>query len=352
MNSTRRLRQSRPRLAFGALAAAALAAACSQTAVRDDEIWAEVNGQPLFRSEVEAEFARQAAALPEPLAPSEAAARRLRILDQLIQEEVLWQRAAQAGLLANDNEVETRFAELRASLSDEEFSRQLAAQRLTPESLKAQLRRDIAIRKLLDHALGRGDDVSDAEVADYFNQHKSQFRSVETQYRVAYILVTPFRDSEVRNLRNDDAASEAEAQRKLRTLQERLRAGDDFAELARNYSEDPLTALGGGDLGYFPESSLTATDPKLRAAVVVMEVGQIAGPIRAEKGYHLVKLLEREPAGQRELSDAHVQAAIRERLLRQKRQLLETAYTAMARNQARVVNYYARRILESNRVAP
>lgn len=340
-------------LAAGALLAATfLAAACSSRGELGDEVWAEVNGEPIYRSQVEGEYARQTAALPEPLAPAEAAARKLRILDQLIGEKVLWQRAAQAGLLASDNEVEARFEELRASLTEEEFARQLAAQKMTPETLKAELRRDIAIRKLLDQSVAAGVAVGEREVTDYYEQHKIQFRSVETQFRVAYILVTPQRDPEVRNLRNDDAQSDADARRKIQLLQERLRAGDEFAELARDYSEDPMTALGGGDLGYFPESALAATAPALRAAVIAMEVGQVVGPIRTGKGYHLVKLLERDPAGQRDLSDPKVRDNIRARLLRQKRQLLEAAYVEMSRSQARVVNYYARQILESNRVAP
>lgn len=317
-----------------------------------DELWAKVNGQPIYRSQVEKYYERQVSTLPEPLAADEALARKLSILNGLIQNEILWQKAAQASLLASDAEVEARIQELRARFAEEEFQRQLDAQGMTLDDLKVDLRREIAIRKLLDLRVGAGIEVSEQEVADYYQQYKNRFRFVETQYRVARILVTPRRDPEVGNLRNDDAVTETQARRKTQLILERLRAGDDFAELARNYSEDPLTALTGGDLGFFPESALADSHPALRNQLERLEVGQIAGPIRTQKGYELVKLLEREPPGQRRLSDPGVQEAIRERLQRQKRQLLEAAYVEEARNQARVVNYLARQLLEARRSAP
>lgn len=317
-----------------------------------DEVWAEVNGQPILRAQVEKYYQQQVRALPEPLTEEEALARKLSILNELIQNEILWQKAAQAGRLASDGEVEARFQELRTPFTEEEFQQQLSAQGMTVEDLKAELRREIAIRKLLDQSVSAGIEVTDQEIADYYQQNRNRFRFVETQYRVAEILVTPHPEPEILNLRNDDAASEEDARRKIQRLLEQLRTGDDFSELARSYSEDSDTALAGGDLGFFPESDLANTHPALRAAVQRLEVGQVAGPIQTPRGYYLVKLLDRLPPGQRELSDPRVQQAIREQLRHQKRQLLEAAYIEQVRSQARVVNYLARRILESHGVSP
>lgn len=334
------------------LVALAALAACRARPPEGDEVWAEVNGRPLYRSQVEKYFQRQAAAPGQPLSPDEAQARKLAILSELIQTEILWQQAAQANLLASDGEVEARLQELRGPMSEAEFRERLGAQAMTLEELKSDLRREIAIRKLLDKSLAAGLEVSDQEVADYYEQNKARFRFADTQYHVAHILVTPRREPEVRNLKNDDALSDFEAQRKVQALLERLRAGDDFGELARNYSEDASTAAAGGDLGFFPESSLAQAPPALRVALGQLAVGQVSGPVRAPDGYHIVKLLEREPPGQRELDDPSVQHTIREQLRNYKRQLLEAAYLERARAQARVVNYLARQILESHRVSP
>jgi len=344
---------SRPRVGL-LIAAVLLLGGCRGRQEARGEIWAEVNGQPIYRAQVEKYYQREVRNLPEPYAAAEAQAQQLRILGDIIQQEILWQKAAQAGLMATDNEVEGRFQELRGAFSEEDFQRQLTEQQMTPEDIKTELRREIAIRKLLDQHIGSRVEVSDAEVTEYFQQHKSQFRFLETHYRVAYILVTPQKELEVRNLRNDDAVGDAAARQKADLVMKRLRSGDDFSELARNLSEDAGSALQGGDIGFFPESALAnpSTPQPLRIAVQAMEVGQVVGPVRAGNGYYVVKLLEREAAGQRELSDPQVQSSIRERLRRQKRQLLEAAFAERARNQARVVNHLARQVLEANRVAP
>jgi peptidyl-prolyl cis-trans isomerase SurA len=194
--------------------------------------------------------------------------------------------------------------------------------------------------------------VSDDEVERYYEQYKNHFRTIETQYHAAHILVTPRRDPEVRNLRNDDATSEASARDKVQRLRDRLRAGEDFSELARAYSEDPSTALAGGDLGFFPESALQDSHPALRSALQRLEEGQVAGPLRTREGYQLITLLERQSPGQRDLTDPGVQQTIRKRLSNQKRQLLELAYAEGVRNSARIKNFLARQILESHRLAP
>lgn len=343
-----------PRAAFLLLAvvAALLSSACRSSEVGSDEIWAEVNGQPIYAMQVERYYEREVSNLPEPLTSAEEQARKLALLEELIESEILWQKAARAGVQASDAEVEARLREIRAAQSPQGFEQQLETQGMSLADLKGELRRQVAIRKLLDRSLENAVIVSEQEVREHFEQYKNHFRTIETQFRVAHILVTPGREPEVRNLRSQDAAGEDEARRKVQFLLERLRAGDDFSELARNYSEDPTTALAGGDLGFFPESALAQTDPGLRSALQRLTAGQVAGPIRTREGYQLLKLLERIPPGQREFSDPEVQNAIRERLRRQKRQLLEAAYVEQARSQARVVNYLARQILESHHVAP
>jgi peptidyl-prolyl cis-trans isomerase SurA len=316
------------------------------------EVWAEVNGRPIYRAQVEKYYDREVSVLPEPLAPAEEHARKLSILSGLIQEEILWQQAVQAGIQSSDADVETRLQEMRSGLPQQEFEQQLAGEGATLAELKAELRRDIAIRRLFDQEVRRGVQVSDDEVDRYYEQYKNHFRTIETQYHAAHILVTPRREAEVRNLRNDDATSEATARDKVQRLRDLLRAGEDFSELARAYSEDPSTALAGGDLGFFPESALQDSHPALRSALQRLEEGQVTGPIRTREGYQLIKLLERQSPGQRDLTDPGVQQTIRDRLSKQKRQLLEMAYAEGLRNRARVKNFLARQILESHRLAP
>lgn len=316
------------------------------------EVWASVNGKLIYRADVEKHFRRQVAPLPTPFSEEEALSHKLRLLNDLIQQEILLQKAAQRGTLAGDSEIETALAELRAAYTNEEFQHQLDIYGITLTELKEELRRQLSIRNLLERELAVQIQVSDAEISSYFAAHRDEFRHPEALYHVAHILVTPARSLEVRNLKNDDAVGEAQARRKIEQLLRLVHGGEDFAEVARNFSEDPNTALAGGDLGFFPESALEETNPALRRVVRQLGVGGTSGVIRSRDGYHLVKLLERHPAGQRELDEPDVRESIHAHLRKQKQQLLEAAYIEAVRNQAQVVNYLARQILESSRALP
>ena len=73
--------------------------------------------------------------------------------------------------------------------------------------------------------------------------------------------MTPRKEPQIRNLKNDDATNEVEAQRKVKMLTDKLNSGADFAQLAMDYSEDVNSSAMGGDLGYVPESALNQSDP-------------------------------------------------------------------------------------------
>jgi peptidyl-prolyl cis-trans isomerase SurA len=154
---------------------------------------------------------------------------------------------------------------------------------------------------------------------------------------------------------NNKAQNEAEARKKIQMIANRLDSGDDFATLAMNYSEDPETSGNGGDLGTIPESSLRNTDPGTRDLVLKLKPGQYSQIItvmnpatKQAAGFRIVKLVSKEPAGQRDLSDPRVQQAIRSQLHDRREQLLKAAYYEVLRDSAKVENYYAKKVLDSN----
>ena len=195
--------------------------------------------------------------------------------------------------------------------------------------------------------------VTDQDITDYYNAHKAEFNLIEPQYHLAQILVTPAPNPQVQN-QNDKAQNEAEARKKIQMIANRLDSGDDFATLAMKYSEEPETAGNGGDLGTTPESGLKGADPATREAVMKLKPGQyspvitVVDPANRLKGFRIVKLVAKEPAGQRELSDPRVQQAIRSQLHDRREQLLKAAYYEVLRDSAKVENYYAKRVLDSN----
>ncbi|MCE5310745.1 MAG: peptidyl-prolyl cis-trans isomerase, partial [Acidobacteriales bacterium] len=135
--------------------------------------------------------------------------------------------------------------------------------------------------------------------------------------------------------------SEEQARKKIAMLDARIRQGEDFTMLAQNFSEDPNTTPNGGDMGFIPESALEKANVELRKLVVELHPGQSSRIIRTQEGYQILKVISKEPAGQRELNDPRVQQTIRETLLNRKDQLLKAAYFEVARNEAKVANYFA-----------
>src|SRR5207302_1094908 len=112
----------------------------------------------------------------------------------------------------------------------------------TVDDLKRDLRRQLSIQKLINKEVVAKVTITDQDVTDFYNQNRSQFNVAEPQYRIAQIVVTPRKDPLLRNRKNDDATTEAEARHKCATLLERLAGGADFATLAMDYSEHPTTA--------------------------------------------------------------------------------------------------------------
>ena len=110
-------------------------------------------------------------------------------------------------------------------------------------------------------------------------------------------MVTPRKEPQIRNRKNDDATNEAEAQRKVKMLMDKLNSGEDFAQLAMDYSEDMNSAATGGDLGYVPESALNQSDPQLKKLVMGLKPGQVSQPIQLKEGFRILKLITRDLPG-------------------------------------------------------
>jgi peptidyl-prolyl cis-trans isomerase SurA len=331
--------------------AVGMAVGCARTASPGPNVWAMVNGHPILRQEVD-RYYRSQMDQPQQPSPEEAALLKLNILDELINNELLREQAQKLGIEATDSEVEQRFAELKAPYSDPQFQHQLDQRGITVDQLKSQLRENISIQKLIDREIVSQITVTEPEIAAAYNRDRDAYNVAEAEYHVAEILVTPHADKQVRNRKNDDATTLVQARKKIRTLLGRLRAGADFAQLAMDYSEDPMTASTGGDLGFIPESALNEGDPVLKQTVLALKPGQISGIIHSKDGYRIIKLIARLTPGERKLSDPQVQQSIRSALRDRKEQVLRAAYLASLRGQARVTNYLARDLLASDGELP
>jgi peptidyl-prolyl cis-trans isomerase SurA len=313
-----------------------------------DNVAATVDGRVITYADLDKQYQIQFMASGEkPSSEDQSMIQKVELLRTLIDAEIMLQRSEKLGLMATDGDVDAKIAELKAPYTQEDFQRQLTARHMTLDDLKKQLKSDLSRTKLFNKEITSHISISDKDVSDFYAENKASFNFPEPQVRMAQILVTSVPDPNVRNLKNDKAQTDEQAQKKINMILARLRQGDEFAMLAQNFSEDPNTSTNGGDLGFIPESTLERANTELRKAVMGMAPGQITPVIHTTEGYRILKVISKEPAGQRELNDPRVQQNIREILVNRKDQLLRAAYYEIARNDAKVVNYLAQSIMQS-----
>ena len=338
----------------GAMVCLALVGGCRRSgsaANPSADVWAVVDDRELRRDEVEKAYRGLIQTRTEPPPYEEMVAIKLRIIDELIGQDILEARARVLGVVASDTELENAYAERKRGISDEDFQKQLSELGMTADDIKRALRRELTVQKVIDRDIVSKISISDQEVSDFYNQNRERFNLTEPQYRIAQIVVTPARDPQLRNRMNDDAGTPAEARRKVNILIDRLRAGADFAGVAMDFSEDPQTVGQGGDLGFVPASALKQSAAPLRDAVLKTKPGSYT-TVTMGDAYTIVLVAAHEPAGQRELSTPAVRDGIFDLLKDRKAELMRVAYLAASRNNARVVNNLARMVVEGQGKVP
>ena len=331
-------------------------AGCKNTPAPD--VMATVNGKNILRSDLDKAYnnymATQGQAPQEP-SPEQADIVRLNLLGQLITNEILDQRAAKLNLTASDEDVNAKLTELKAPYTQEEFDKQMKQRNITLDDMKQQIRRQLTSTKLVNKEIESKINITDADITNYYNAHKSDYNVIEPQYHLARIVVYAGPPQQSGSFPNNKPVSDADARKKIQNVHNRLTSGEDFGALAMNFSEDQNANSNAGDIGFLAESTLQQSDPAAFAAISKLKPGQITdvlpvyggtGPSPRAIGYAVYKLFAREPAGQRELNNPSVQQNIRQGLRESHAQLLRLAYFEMLRDDSKVRNYFAEQILK------
>ena len=309
-----------------------------------EDTYAVVNGRQITRADVEKAF-RRARPSSEALSEEERLAATLGVIDEMIVEDLLLAKAQELKLEVPDSEVDEAFAATKQNIPENELQEELTRRKLTTDDVREGLRRELLARKVLEREVTEKITVTDAEVTAFFEANRAQFNLAEDAYRLAQIVVTPVQDAQPASA-GDDATTPQEAQTKAAGLMRRLKEGVPFAQLARDHSEDPQTAARGGDLGLVPLSALQRTAPALRNAVLKSAPGAVTS-VNLGGLQTIVLVLGLEKAGQRDLSMPAVRDNITANLRDRREQLLRAAYLTTLRTDADVVNYFARRLVES-----
>jgi peptidyl-prolyl cis-trans isomerase SurA len=287
---------------FSAACVCALATAGCNKSVPEG-VAAAVNSRPITFADVDKHFQLNFPDAKSRPADDQMTIQKLEIVRTLIDNEIMLQRAEKASLMATDTDVDGKFNELKSGYTQEEFQKLLDARKMSAADLRAQIRRDLSVQKLINKEITSQIAISDSDISAFYAANKEAFNLAEPQVHLAQVVVTAVPDANVRNLKNDDARTEEQAKNKIMALDARLRQGDDFAMVAQNFSEDANSAANGGDLGFIPQSALQQAGAEVFQQIMQLQPGQITRPIRAQDGIRIFKVVSKEPAGQREVTD-------------------------------------------------
>lgn len=318
------------------------------------DVMATVNGKNIMRADVDKYYKASLGENPQEPSPERAEIVRLNILHELIEDEIIQQRAAKLNLAATDEDVNAKLTEMKAPYTQEEFDRQLKQRNITLDDLKRDIRRSLTREKLQNKEIESKINITDADISNYYSAHKAEFNLIEPRFGLAQI-VAAIGPVQPNNGIPSKPATDSDARKKIQTVYNELKSGADFGGLAMQASDDPNTASSGGDMGFVGESALR-NDPAAYDAISKLKPGEIteplpvfgsSGPTQRVIGYAVYKLLSHEPAGQRELNDPRVQQAIRQSLRESRAQLLKYAYFEVLHDQATVRNFYAEQVLKN-----
>ncbi len=205
-----------------------------------------------------------------------------KVLEMLIEERLILQAAERMGISVTERDVDRAIEEIkeRSGMDDETFMRLLARNRMDYEDYRMRIRKEIIQVRLIERVINPRIIVTDEEVEVYYRRHKEEFTNpVEVRLRLIF-LPFPEGTSWLEKERVRSLAGEIEG---------RLRAGEDFARLAREFSRGP-NREGGGDIGYVKEGEMA---PDLERVAFGLEPGQVSGPIELERGIYILQVMDR-----------------------------------------------------------
>ena len=290
----------------------------SSSATRQaDFIVAVVNSEPVTNNEVRARLARaevQLARQGGPMPTRDVLARE--VLERIILERVQLQQAREAGIKVDDfsvGQAEQGVARQNGMTVDELY-RRLGREGMTRERFRDDLRNQLTLQRLREREVEARVKVSDLDIDQYLREQQQGADAASTEINLGHVLVlVP---------ENASPAQVAERQARAQQAADKIRAGEDFAAVAREYSDAPEGQRAGGLLGLrpadrYPELFVNSTQGQ--------PIGSIVGPVRSPAGFHVLKVVERVTAG---MPTTVVQNHARHILLRTGPQLSESAAAA------------------------
>jgi len=315
-----------------------------------DEVAATVNGAKILIKDVDRVIAQQFGGQEGQLSQIEQAATRIQALNSLISQEALYQQAQKENIVPSEDEIK-RFIQsykVERGLTEEAFVNDLKKTNQTEEQFRESVKKQLSIDKLYEKAQTQLK-VQDREIAEIYNANPKQYW-LQPGVALSDIIIDP-----ADNGAKFDAKGDAQAEQRARDLKTRLNNGADFATLARQYSEHQ-SAYQNGDIGFLPRSEFASALPQQMGLpgsvgdkLYAMQPGDVNEPIKDSAArWHILKVTGKQTeTRERKLDDPDVRKEIQDRILAQRKQVLDGAIQARARDEAKIENFLARRMLDN-----
>ncbi len=313
-----------------------------------NEVAARVNGKEIKMEEVEKAIKAQSQGQGDAanFSPLELASARLSVLQQLIQTEVMYQKAEKEQTIPTDEEVTAEINKRKTSsgLSAEEFEKQMKEAGETEATWRENVKKEMSLVRLQDKIAGKVSAPTDNEIEQFYTGNREQFKN-KRGAELAAIVIDPSNSGT-----GDTTTNEAEVQLRLKEIAGRL-GNTDFATVAREFSEDLETKARGGEWRYFSEQELGQVFGQQGTEFIMnqMKNGDIfPQPVPLEGRILVVKLVRKQEKDEDlTLDSPQVRPRITELLTNARKNLLWQSYIATAVNEAKIENLLAQKVVEN-----
>jgi peptidyl-prolyl cis-trans isomerase C len=242
-----------------------------------------VNGEAISKADFEKAVMNVEASAGGPVPPAQRDRVYRGVLDQLIGFRLLIQESKNRKTVVPDAELDKRVAQIRSRFpSEEAFKKALDEQQVTVEELRADALNDMLVGTMLQTEVAPKVSVTPEQVNDFYQKNPTQFQQPE-RVRASHILISfP---------QNADDAAKKEARTKAAEVLKEVKAGKDFAALAKQHSTDPGSGPNGGDLGFFQKGQMV---PPFEQAAFALKPGETSDLVESQFGVHIIRMVDRQ----------------------------------------------------------
>lgn len=212
---------------------------------------------------------------------------RQNLLDSIIVLKLIQKYGKNNGFVITDKDIDDELAKLKSNYkSEDEFIKELKTNKITINFLESQIKNQL-LRDKIFAKVTKNINVSDEEVKKYYDDNKETLFTVPEQIKVSHILIK-FTVPEGQQL-TDEIKNQAKA--KIEDIQNQLKNGARFEELAKKYSEDTVSGPQGGDIGFISKGQTIA---EFENVAFALQVGQVSDIVQTSYGFHLIKVTDKK----------------------------------------------------------